>query len=145
MRIRIVQTLALFLFFLAFENLAGAQDIISNKVYRVTGIKRGENSVRSMSNYAEVIPPLSIFIPNAFTPNGDGINDAFGVKGEGIRDFHMYIYNRWGEVIYESENPRAQWDGSYKGRPAQEGTYVVQVFAESIGKKAQVGSVTLVR
>lgn len=98
-----------------------------------------------MSNYAEVIPPLSIYIPNAFTPNGDGMNDAFGVKGEGIRNFHLYIYNRWGEVIFETTNPKQQWDGSYAGNPVEQGVYVYQVFASGFGKNSKTGSVTLVR
>lgn len=122
-----------------------AQDVLPNKVYRVTAFKRGETTVTSQSNHAEVIPPLQLYIPNAFTPNGDGMNDQFGVKGEGIRDFQIYVYDRWGEVIFESNNPSKQWDGSYKGQPVQEGTYVYQVFSNGSGKRSRTGSVTLVR
>lgn len=122
-----------------------AQNVLDNKVYRVTAIQRGNNSITSMSNYTEVIPPLSIYIPNAFTPNGDGINDAFGVKGEGIRNYHLYVYNRWGEVVFESTNPKQQWDGNYAGNPVEQGVYVYQVFASGLGKNSRTGSVTLVR
>ena len=122
-----------------------AQNVLDNKVYRVTAIQRGNNSITSMSNYAEVIPPLSIYIPNAFTPNGDGINDAFGVKGEGIRNYHLYVYNRWGEVVFESTNPKQQWDGNYAGNPVEQGVYVYQVFAAGLGKNSKTGSVRLVR
>ena len=83
-----------------------AQNVLDNKTYRVTALQRGNNSITSMSNYAEVIPPLSIYIQNAFTPNGDGMNDVFGVKGEGIRIFHLYVYDRWSEVVFESTNPK---------------------------------------
>src|SRR6185295_2220503 len=104
---------------LLFTNSLFAQNILENKMYRVTAYKSGNNNIVSTSNYAEVIPPLSVFIPNAFTPNGDGINDTFGVKGEGIKNFVMRVYDRWGEVIFESENAKQQWDGTYKGKPAQ--------------------------
>lgn len=122
-----------------------AQNVLDNKIYRVTAYRRGAPDITSTSNYAEVIPPLSIYIPNAFTPNGDGMNDAFGVKGEGIRDFHLYVYNRWGEVIFETTNPKQQWDGSYAGQPVEQGTYVYQVFAANLGRNSKTGSVTLVR
>lgn len=122
-----------------------AQNVLDNKTYRVTAYKRGDNSVVSQSNHAEVIPPLRLYIPNAFTPNGDGMNDAFGVKGEGIQDFQLLVYDRWGEVIFESTDPVKQWDGSYKGQPVQEGTYVYQVFTKDFGRRSRTGSVTLVR
>ena len=122
-----------------------AQNVLENKTYRVTALQRGNNSITSMSNYAEVIPPLSIYIPNAFTPNGDGMNDVFGVKGEGIRNFHLYVYDRWGEVVFETTNPKQQWDGNYAGNPVEQGVYVYQVFASGLGKNSKTGSVTLVR
>jgi len=121
-----------------------AQNVLDNKVYRVTGYKKGDNTIRSMSNYAEVIPPLSIYIPSAFTPNGDGLNDTFGVKGEGIQDYRLLIYNRWGTVIFESTNAKIQWDGRYQGQPVETGTYVVQVFAKGLESKGKVGAVTVV-
>jgi gliding motility-associated-like protein len=121
-----------------------AQNVIDNKVYRVTAFQQGNNTITSTSNYAEVIPPLNIYIPSAFTPNGDGINDNFGVKGEGIRNYHLFIYNRWGTVIFESTNPKQQWDGKYNGEPAESGTYVYQLFATGVSSKGKTGSVTLV-
>lgn len=133
--------------FLGISLYSSAQqlNVLDNKVYRVTAYKRGDTGITSRSNYAEVVPPLSIYIPNAFTPNGDGINDGFQVKGEGIRDFHIYIYNRWGEVIFESTNPKQAWDGTFQGRPVEMETYVYQVFADGLGKKSRTGSVTLIR
>jgi gliding motility-associated-like protein len=121
-----------------------AQNVLDNKIYRVTGYKKGDNTISSMSNYAEVIPPLSIYIPSAFTPNGDGLNDMFGVKGEGIQDYRLLIYNRWGVVIFESTNAKNQWDGKYEGQPVETGTYVVQVFAKGLESKGKVGAVTVV-
>ncbi len=132
------------LLFALISNSIHAQNIIDNKVYRVTAHKAGNNTIASTSNYAEVIPPLGLYIPSAFTPNGDGINDTFGVKGEGIVDYHLFIYNRWGVVIFESTNPKIQWDGIYKGSKVEEGTYVYQVFASGISAKGKTGSVSLV-
>lgn len=120
-----------------------AQNITDNKVYRVTAYKNGNNNIYSVSNYAEVIPPLSIYIPSAFTPNNDGINDTFGVKGEGIKNFHIYIYNRWGELLFESTNPKQQWDGSFKGRKSEQGTYVYKLLASGLDKE-KTGVVSLI-
>jgi gliding motility-associated-like protein len=127
------------------SGLLSAQNVLDNKTYRVTGYKGGNHIITSTSNYAEIIPPLSIFIPDAFTPNGDGINDTFGVKGEGLQNFTMRIFNRWGEVVFESINPKQQWDGTYNGKPVQCDTYVYQLFASGLGSEARTGSVTLVR
>ena len=120
-----------------------AQNILDNKVYRVTAYKKGNPIITSTSNYAEVIPKLSFYIPSAFTPNDDGINDTFGVKGEGINDFHILIYNRWGEVIFESTNPRQQWDGRYRGQKSEQGTYVYKLYAMGL-EMGRTGKVTII-
>jgi gliding motility-associated-like protein len=122
-----------------------AQDVLDNKIYRVTAYKTSNLNVTSTSNYAEVNPHLSVFIPNAFTPNGDGINDTFGVKGEGIKNFTMRIYDRWGEVIFETRSAKQQWDGTYNGKPAQSDVYVYQFTAVGDKSETKSGSVTLVR
>ncbi len=65
----------------------------------------------------------AIAAPNAFTPNADGLNDVFILKTENISNFRMYIYNRWGTLIYESSGLEEGWNGDYKGSPAPVGTY----------------------
>ncbi|RYU95602.1 PKD domain-containing protein [Emticicia agri] len=57
-----------------------------------------------------------LFVPEAFTPNGDGINDRFELPNEFIKDFDLKIYNRWGEIIFESFDTEKLWDGTYKGK-----------------------------
>lgn len=57
-----------------------------------------------------------LFVPEVFSPNGDGFNDTFTVINEFITDFDLKIYNRWGEIIFESFEPERMWDGSYKGQ-----------------------------
>jgi gliding motility-associated-like protein len=115
------------------------------KVYRVTAYKKFNHDITSTSNYARVEPLMNVYIPNAFTPNGDGINDTFGIKGEGAFEYSLVIFNRWGEKIFESNNPNQQWDGTYKSLPVQPGEYVYQLMAHGKNYKGQSGVVTLVR
>ncbi len=66
-----------------------------------------------------------IYIPNTFTPNRDGLNEVFLVAGNDIVDFHMKIFNRWGQLIFESYDINAGWNGTYNNTPVQQDTYVV--------------------
>jgi len=74
-------------------------------------------------------PDLFIYIPDGFSPNGDLINDGFGVAGvkEGIKNFEVTIYNRWGEKIYYSDDHNAEWDGTYQSKPVPPGSYVYEM------------------
>ena len=67
-----------------------------------------------------------LVVPNAFTPNGDGINDQFkpAFISYTLTDYKILIFNRWGENIFESTNPESGWDGNYKGVNCPEGSYV---------------------
>lgn len=73
-------------------------------------------------------------MPNAFSPNGDGINDEYQAKNgyQSIVEFHAYIFNRLGQKIYEWNNPGKGygWDGTFHGKPAKEGVYFVLVRAK---------------
>jgi len=95
---------------------------------------------------------ISVFIPNAFTPNDDGINDVFYVYGHGIVKVHLKIFNRWGELIFESTDRTVGWDGTYRGKMMNPGVYVYYTDIEFVtGKsppeyiKYKKGSVTLIR
>lgn len=89
-----------------------------------------------------------IYIPNAFTPNGDGQNDFFRFIPVGMQEYHFFrIFNRWGEVMYSSLDFRRGWDGYYQGRPASIDTYLwilegVDLHGQKVSKK---GTVTLLR
>ena len=95
----------------------------------------------------------NIYIPNTFTPNGDGANDMFSILGPGIVLIHTFaIYDRWGELIFYTENtapnqPTAQWDGTFKGSNLNQGVYVYTALVElATGRKVQLkGNVTLIR
>lgn len=123
-----------------------AQNYQYSRKYRVTAYKNGNSQVISVSNIAEVIPTMSFYIPDAFTPNGDGINDTFGINGQAIKNFSMRVYNRWGELLFESDNASQQWDGSFKGELVPQGVYVYQVTAQAnTGEQAtRKGTVTVV-
>ena len=88
-----------------------------------------------------------MYVPNAFSPNGDGHNDFFNISWIGIKEFNITIYSRWGMVVFESNNPNFQWDGNYKLEEAPESvfTYVIRAkgwFGETI---TRAGTVTLIR
>jgi gliding motility-associated-like protein len=61
----------------------------------------------------------AMYIPNAFTPNGDGINDFFFASKLNVIEFEIIIFNRWGQVMFQSNDPAFRWDGNYDGAPAQ--------------------------
>ena len=75
--------------------------------------------------------------PNAFSPNGDGINDTYKAK-EGWRsivEFRAIIFNRWGQKLYEWNDPAGEWDGTYNGHDVRDGVYYVQVIAKGADGK----------
>ena len=97
-----------------------------------------------------LIPAPDIHIPNAFTPNGDGVNDYFLPIGYNITEFHMQIFNRWGQLVYETDDFEKGWNGEAKGVPGEIGAYVYYVVWQ--GKLDGVfdsgtlkGNVTLIR
>lgn len=89
-------------------------------------------------------------IPDAFTPNNDGLNDVLQVFTAYVSDYEFRIYNRWGEVIFVSNNPEQKWDGMYRGAayPAMLYPYVLTYKSESFPERKRVikhGSVLLIR
>lgn len=72
-----------------------------------------------------VLPEIILYAPNTFTPDNDEHNQSWGIFIEGvdIYGFNLLIYNRWGEIIWETNDPYAKWDGTYNGIPVQQGTY----------------------
>jgi gliding motility-associated-like protein len=76
------------------------------------------------------------WVPNAFTPNKDGVNDIFYVfpsDVEKITRFSIYIYNRWGEQVYYSDNILMGWDGTFKGKDCPQATYSYVIIFEAAG------------
>jgi gliding motility-associated-like protein len=90
-----------------------------------------------------------IFIPNTFTPNGKGPNDVFFAYGEGITSFRMRIFNRWGELLFETTDMNVGWDGRYKGEVVQNDTYVYTILytstCGSTEERYKTGHVNVIR
>lgn len=79
-----------------------------------------------------ILEKSSVDVPTAFTPNGDGVNDRIMVDGWGIKKLNYFrVYNRWGELIYETSDLNAGWDGYYKGVPQNIETYVYHTEVET--------------
>jgi gliding motility-associated-like protein len=101
------------------------------------------------SETIEVDPATTLFIPTAFTPNNDGKNDVFYAEGLEITEFHMSVFDRWGEQIFAADNMETGWDGRAKGGDtvAQIGVYVYKVrYKDFEGKENELlGHVSLVK
>jgi gliding motility-associated-like protein len=95
------------------------------------------------------IPEGDIYIPNSFTPDNDGVNDFFQVKGHDIREFELWIYNRWGELVYHSKNIEDVWDASHLGGEhyVKTESYTYRLSAIGVRNNAirKHGSITIIR
>ncbi len=119
-------------------------------IYSVTVWKNGCTAFDTVSIHKSEV---NIILPTAFTPNGDGLNDEFKViRAEGIIDFTMQIYNRWGNPVFSTDNPETGWDGTCNGTVCPPGTYIWKIiFTYTNGitgkteKRVKTGTVTLVK
>ncbi|QQS31237.1 MAG: PKD domain-containing protein [Sphingobacteriales bacterium] len=96
----------------------------------------------------QVIPVIYIGVPNAFSPNGDSNNDFLQVEGNsGIAFMELKIFNRWGEMVYQTNDPQGRWDGTYKGEPQEMEVYVFTLVANLISGRQEFlkGNITLLR
>ncbi|HUH74636.1 MAG TPA: gliding motility-associated C-terminal domain-containing protein [Chitinophagales bacterium] len=89
----------------------------------------------------------NIFIPTAFTPNGDGINDVWKVRTAIAEGFTVQIYNRWGELVFESNDLERGWDGVFQGKPSESGSYAyyLTVVCQNEEQYFAKGNITLIR
>ena len=90
---------------------------------------------------------LMYFVPNGFSPQGDGINDEFLVYGEALKDFSLVIFNRWGEKVFETNVQSQGWDGTFKGILQSPGVFTYYLDATYLDDKeiSTKGSITLIR
>ncbi|MDZ4757499.1 MAG: PKD domain-containing protein [Bacteroidota bacterium] len=98
-----------------------------------------------------ISPDFTFFMPNTFTPNGQGpaINETYGPEGvfKGIAQFNMHIYNRWGQEMFVSHHITQRWDGTYHGKPCQQDLYIYRITYVDYFKQEQnkAGKVYLLR
>ncbi|WP_153799350.1 PKD domain-containing protein [Foetidibacter luteolus] len=125
----------------------------SNITYTVQGTTVHGCVQKDSVNISIVCKASLVQIPTAFTPNGDLLNDNFMIKGRGIKLIkHFVVFGRWGDKIFEKSNVNANdrsagWDGLYKGRPLQTGTYIymAEIICDTGETYNYKGTVTLIR
>ncbi|HEX4886438.1 MAG TPA: T9SS type B sorting domain-containing protein, partial [Luteibaculaceae bacterium] len=104
----------------------------------------------SICRTVRILDEATVFIPSAFTPNGDGLNEVFmpSVLGVDERDYQLIIFDRWGEVVFETKNPKQGWNGEYKNKPAKSDVYTWKVEYkqnDTVERKIKFGTVQLLR
>lgn len=89
----------------------------------------------------------TVYVPNTFTPNGSGTNEIFFAYGTNVAEFQMYVFDRWGNLLFESNDILKGWDGTYKGNICQEDTYVWRIIWTDAQRKKHkmIGHVNLIR
>ena len=114
--------------------------------YRLIAVSN--DSIESISNTISVEKPYALYAPNAFSPDGDGINDYFNVVGQGLSNYIIEIYNRWGQMVFKSTNINNQWDGKFQQINSPPGTYVYKIKTTDFSTELKLiksGTVSLVR
>ncbi len=88
-----------------------------------------------------------IWVPNIFSPNGDGSNDILYVRGKGVADLNFFVYDRWGEKVFETTSLDIGWDGKFRGKDMNKAVFVYYLEATFIdgSKVTKKGDVTLIR
>jgi len=120
----------------------------SHRVQLYAIFTQGNDSICYTDEYWADADPLRVTIsesklemPNAFSPNGDEINDLYQAKEgyQSLVEFHAVIYNRWGQKLYEWDDPAGGWDGTFHGTPVKQGVYFVHVTAKGAdGRKYNI-------
>jgi gliding motility-associated-like protein len=88
-----------------------------------------------------------LYIPNAFTPNDDGLNDQFVLSGGALKTIDFKIFNRWGELLFQSDNLKSFWNGMYKNKAQPQGVYMYScTYTDFRGKLYSTkGTITLLK
>lgn len=102
--------------------------------YRIRAKEKNGNNQFSLSNVVCIPIYPVVFLPNAFSPNNDGMNDYYKPICAGLNSYIFEIYNRWGTLVYSDTPESKGWDGNFKGEKAEEGTYAYRLSAIGLQK-----------
>lgn len=116
-------------------------------IWKVTLYAKNQYCHDTYTATYHIIPNGAIYIANAFTPNGDFINETFGPIGNHVLEVKFTVYDRWGIIIYQTTSMTAPWNGTKDGIPVPEGayTFLLEALIENGSRVKQVGTVTLIR
>ncbi|WP_247234933.1 gliding motility-associated C-terminal domain-containing protein [Telluribacter sp. SYSU D00476] len=105
------------------------------------------SSIRCRRTPTSFCSTSTLYIPEAFSPNNDGVNDYFEIKGELPADFHLSVYNQWGTIIYHSTNPANSWDGKSQDTPLPPGQYpyVIRIRDAKGNDYRRTGTVLIIK
>jgi len=132
------------------ENPTHAYHITSDETFNVFfRVTNQYNCAHDTIKQITVVDKYAFYVPNSFTPNNDGVNDVFLPRVTDVLKYHLMIYNRNGQCIFQSINPEESWDGTYNGTKCPAGTYTWMIvylkYAEPDSELRKTGSVMLVR
>lgn len=121
--------------------------VLQTTTFYVTGNTGSCTDMDSITVYYYNNDETGIIIPNAFSPNGDGLNDCLRIiHNANFKEYYFTVYNRWGEKVFETDDPFKCWNGEHKSKPAEMGTYGYFLKAEtSCGKIFKKGDITVIR
>lgn len=113
--------------------------------YTITQFVSNGNCTDSMATTILITSISTVYAPNAFTPNFNGVNDFFNIYVKNTKNFELMIFDRWGELIFETSNPNIGWDGYYKQKPVESGVYVWKLSYTTKEDHQIIGHVTVLR
>lgn len=117
--------------------------------YRIKAVSSEDNNIISYSNVSCLPPIATLFCPNAFSPNVniDDLNNQYFCKGAFISDFSLKIYDRWGELIFETDDINEGWDGTFRGKDVMEGVfiYIATGFRRNTKPIVLKGNITVIK
>jgi gliding motility-associated-like protein len=140
-----------------FYNNATTFDFIDDNLFLKNGVfhyriraeeNQGGNNAKSYSNEIELIQKPILFLPNAFSPNEDDLNEVWKAEGAFIKDYKLLLLNRWSQLIFESNSIEDTWNGKYKDVDVPEGVYFYRLRYSGYDLRTvyeRLGTITVIR